>query len=529
MFKWLVLFLTLSAPAAAQQVTCATRPTTDNSNACASTAWVVAYFPSVTVNISQITGLGTNVLSSLTIPTYATTPASGALLTGADFAAPRNITGAWTFGGFYPITINLTLTCDGGATNQASTLNTQLNAAPANSVIEFPRNACTIGVNGAVVNDAVSGHIIHGNGATLKKLSAGDAFTLSGAGVIVDHLTENGNSYGNSGFTLTSTATGSGFYNSFVNNNGGNGVSFVNNVDGFFINGGATNNTLIGVSIYQGNAQIVTGNFISYSGAEGITFDGNASPAYTGTVNSIIQQNSLTNNGQNGCFGGIGGGNNSNNNNVSNNTVLGTVKCPGIAINGQGNIANSNRTSGNGAPGGSGTATGIWLSHVASATNSNNMLDGNVEDETYGINIDSTVEGNQWVGANGGTLYDPGNKALIAFPATKITGAGNSEVLDVVDKTSTHYFAIKPETSSGIGSIVYWTGSNSPIYMPGPIGASQGYTVSTLNSTFACSATYQGFVAYVTDANAPTYGATLSGSGTTKTLAFCDGSAWKAH
>jgi hypothetical protein len=52
------------------------------------------------------------------------------------------------------------------------------------------------------------------------------------------------------------------------------------------------------------------------------------------------------------------------------------------------------------------------------------------------------------------------------------------------------------------------------------------YTVGTLPS---CVAGLAGTIAYVTDANAPTYNGTLTGSSTTKTLALCNGSAWVAH
>lgn len=45
-----------------------------------------------------------------------------------------------------------------------------------------------------------------------------------------------------------------------------------------------------------------------------------------------------------------------------------------------------------------------------------------------------------------------------------------------------------------------------------------------------CNAAAKGEIFEVTDANAPTYGATLSGSGSVVALAICDGvSAWKAH
>ena len=306
----------------------------------------------------------------------------------------------------------ISVTCDGGSTNQATSVNAQINAAPANSVIDFPRGGCTFGANGGVINDAVAGHVIHGNGATITKLSAGDAFTISGAGVVVDHLNENGQSYANGGFTLTSSATGSGLIYSCASKNGGNGFSLVKNVDGFVKYSTSTNNILIGIANYQGNKNKIIGNAVAHNGAEGITFDSNPVAPFTGTVDAIIADNILTANGQDGCFGGIGGGDNSNNNDIFHNIIIGTAKCPGIGVNGQRNRIIGNRTYSNGAPGGLGLTTGIYFQHMTSASNANNEVADNIEDETYGINIDSTVEGSVFLGPNAnpsGSINDPGN------------------------------------------------------------------------------------------------------------------------
>lgn len=53
-----------------------------------------------------------------------------------------------------------------------------------------------------------------------------------------------------------------------------------------------------------------------------------------------------------------------------------------------------------------------------------------------------------------------------------------------------------------------------------------GFAIGSLPT---CNAGNIGKLAYVTDANAPTYGATLSAGGAVKTLAWCDGSNWTAH
>jgi hypothetical protein len=55
---------------------------------------------------------------------------------------------------------------------------------------------------------------------------------------------------------------------------------------------------------------------------------------------------------------------------------------------------------------------------------------------------------------------------------------------------------------------------------------SVGYTVATLPT---CNSGSRGGLAYVSDANAPAWNATLSGGGSTVVLAFCNGSTWTAH
>jgi hypothetical protein len=52
------------------------------------------------------------------------------------------------------------------------------------------------------------------------------------------------------------------------------------------------------------------------------------------------------------------------------------------------------------------------------------------------------------------------------------------------------------------------------------------FTVATLPT---CNAGAAGTVAYVTDATAPTYNASLTGGGAVKALAMCNGSGWTAH
>ena len=52
------------------------------------------------------------------------------------------------------------------------------------------------------------------------------------------------------------------------------------------------------------------------------------------------------------------------------------------------------------------------------------------------------------------------------------------------------------------------------------------FTVATLPT---CAAGTAGALTFVIDANAPAYNAPISGGGTTKTLALCNGSVWTAH
>jgi hypothetical protein len=57
----------------------------------------------------------------------------------------------------------------------------------------------------------------------------------------------------------------------------------------------------------------------------------------------------------------------------------------------------------------------------------------------------------------------------------------------------------------------------------------KAYTVATLTASLPCVALREGYVAYVTDATAPTYNGALVGGGTVKVPVFCDGTAWTSH
>jgi hypothetical protein len=57
----------------------------------------------------------------------------------------------------------------------------------------------------------------------------------------------------------------------------------------------------------------------------------------------------------------------------------------------------------------------------------------------------------------------------------------------------------------------------------------KGYTVAGLTAAHPCNAGAEGSMAYVTDANAPTYNTAVAGGGAVKVPVFCDGANWTAH
>jgi hypothetical protein len=85
--------------------------------------------------------------------------------------------------------------------------------------------------------------------------------------------------------------------------------------------------------------------------------------------------------------------------------------------------------------------------------------------------------------------------------------------------------------TSAVRNSVQKDGSSQFSASTAPFGITKlnGYTVVVLNSQIPCSASTVGDQAYVTDAAAPTYNATLAGGGAVITQALCNGSAWTAH
>lgn len=83
-----------------------------------------------------------------------------------------------------------------------------------------------------------------------------------------------------------------------------------------------------------------------------------------------------------------------------------------------------------------------------------------------------------------------------------------------------------------------WTTGNVPKYSGTnsgqPVVVDSGLTpgsplVTVVASLPTCASGNVGQMYVVTDALAPTYGATIAGSGAIVTLALCNGSLWKAH
>jgi hypothetical protein len=54
-------------------------------------------------------------------------------------------------------------------------------------------------------------------------------------------------------------------------------------------------------------------------------------------------------------------------------------------------------------------------------------------------------------------------------------------------------------------------------------------TVSTVAQLPVCDISHQGMLRAVNDASSPTFAGTLTGGGTVKVIAFCNGTAWVAH
>ena len=399
------------------------------------------------------------------------------------------------------VTVNLTIICDGGVTDQSATLNTQINAAPANSVIEFPRNGCGIGVNGSVVNDTAAGHVIHGNGATLKKLTSGVALTISGAGTVVDHLSINGNFQGGDGFSLSSTATGSGVdYVSSINN-GGDNVSMLNVSKVFVRNSTFSGSALASIYLLNATDASITNSNSSSNTGQGLL---NANGIRTRIINVTANNN-----------GSVGIGNaystdtvvesSTANGNVNEGILLDLKDVRGKVI---GSTASGNCTSGGvGNMGGDGANGSEYIGN--SYTNPVNCYGNLVFENNIGTSSGVRVIGGTFTGANAAGQKDiwfrtqttvqpsvlptiPGGATgsgyqvgdVVWFPSgITVYGYGYSTVTVTSVNGSGAITGIGSLVQGAIGSVVVPVGS-AAYNIAGVPGSSHG-TGGSLNVTYA--------------------------------------------
>jgi hypothetical protein len=128
--------------------------------------------------------------------------------------------------------------------------------------------------------------------------------------------------------------------------------------------------------------------------------------------------------------------------------------------------------------------------------------------------LNTTAAGNNTaVGSNSGSGINSGaNNTIIGTYdgiAAPISANGNN-------------YIVLSDGQSNIGA--YWNGLTKTQFAQGPI-VTQGYTVASLG---AIASPVAGMRVHVTDANAPTFLATLSGGGLIVCPAFYDGTNWVA-
>ena len=151
------------------------------------------------------------------------------------------------------------------------------------------------------------------------------------------------------------------------------------------------------------------------------------------------------------------------------------------------------------------------MSNTALAAAINNVVIGS----STGTGITSAFN-NTIIGYHSGTSLTTGSREILI---------GTDSNCDVGSGSETD--TLKVCESSGGGALIKGnlTAAAPEVTVGGPLQLAS-YTVASLPT---CAAGYAGAIAYVTDANAPSYNATLTGSGTTKTLAMCNGTNWTAH
>lgn len=142
------------------------------------------------------------------------------------------------------------------------------------------------------------------------------------------------------------------------------------------------------------------------------------------------------------------------------------------------------------------------------ANNAGVVMDNNT---AYHCTSNGVFNGGADVTISNGKLYDNG---LGASGGYGVQGT-NAGFTNVTGTTFSSNVSGPQSTIAGYASF-----SNSP-------GIALSYTVSTLPACNSLSQFYP--PVWVTDALSPTYNATLTGGGTVKTLAGCNGVSWTAH
>lgn len=138
---------------------------------------------------------------------------------------------------------------------------------------------------------------------------------------------------------------------------------------------------------------------------------------------------------------------------------------------------------------------------------------------------------------NVGATYATSGTGIHVF---KTGGLSGRAVLELADTpSSVNWLQITPSTTSnpvtisasgsdtniGVSVSVKGTGA----FSVNTVIKLKGYTVANLNSTHPCNAGAEGSMAYVTDADAPTYNTAVAGGGAIKVPVFCDGANWTSH
>lgn len=159
--------------------------------------------------------------------------------------------------------------------------------------------------------------------------------------------------------------------------------------------------------------------------------------------------------------------------------------------------------------------TGILLSYLNAAT-----TEFSIDDSGNGV-FNGSVTSTSYKWPSGSlSFYQPTSTAEFL----RMTDSGGALA---------SYFALSYNSGLNALSIIPG-GSAANLFLGGSGGGNiilgtairlEGYTVATLPS---CATGTKGLLAFVTDANAPTWLGTLTGSSTTHVPVFCNGTAWVA-